>query len=63
VKSKVVSGDSFSLQDLEVLLKNGGLSSVNQTKTKPRKGKNKNKKNNYSITPQRGKRGKSSKNQ
>lgn len=63
VKSKVVSGDSFSLQDLEVLLKNGGLSSVNQSKTKTRKGKNKHKKNNYSVTPQRGKRGKSSKNQ
>ena len=63
VKSKVVSGDSFSLQDLEVLLKHGGLGSVNQSKTKPRKGKNKHKKNNYSITPQRGKRGKSSKNQ
>ena len=63
VKSKVVSGDSFSLQDLEVLLKNGGLSSVNQSKTKTRKGKNKPKKNNYSVTPQRGKRGKSSKNQ
>jgi DNA polymerase sigma len=63
VKSKVVSGDSFSLQDLEVLLKNGGLSSVNQSKTKARKGKNKHKKNNYSVTPQRGKRGKSSKNQ
>ena len=63
VKSKVVSGDSFSLQDLEVLLKNGGLSSVNQSKTKARKVKNKHKKNNYSVTPQRGKRGKSSKNQ
>ena len=63
VKSKVVSGDSFSLQDLEVLLKNGGLSSVNQSKRKPRKGKTKHKKNNYSVTPQRGKRGKSSKNQ
>jgi DNA polymerase sigma len=44
VKSKVVSGDSFSLQDLEVLLKNGGLSSVNKTKTTHRKGKNKHKK-------------------
>ena len=63
VKSKVVSGDSFSLQDLEVLLKNGGLSSVNKTKTTHRKGKNKHKKNNHSVTPQRGKRGKSSKNQ
>lgn len=64
VKSKVVSGDSFSLQDLEVLLKNGGLSSVNNnTKTKHKKGKNKHKKNNHSVTPQRGKRGKSSKNQ
>ena len=63
VKSKVVSGDSFSLQDLEVLLKNGGLSSVNKTKATHRKGKNKHKKNNHSVTPHRGKRGKSSKNQ
>lgn len=63
VKSKVVSGDSFSLQDLEVLLKNGGLSSVNQPKGKSGKSKRKPKKNNHSVTPQRGKRGKSSKNQ
>jgi uncharacterized coiled-coil DUF342 family protein len=63
VKSKVVSGDSFSLQDLEVLLKNGGLSSVNQPKGKSGKSKRKPKKNNHTVTPQRGKRGKSSKNQ
>ena len=62
VKNKVVSGDSFSLQDLDLLLKNGGLNSVNQQTNSNQKSTRKAKKNKPTLQPHRGKRGKSSKN-
>ena len=62
VKNKVVSGDSFSLQDLDLLLKNGGLNSVNQQTNSNQKSTRKAKKNKPTLQAHRGKRGKSSKN-
>ena len=62
VKSKVISGDSFSLQDLDLLLKNGGISSVNQGHLDGKKLDKKSKKSKSSPQPHRGKRGKSTKN-
>ena len=57
VKQKIASGDSFSLQDLGVLLNSGGLDSVN-IKSSSKRGKKKKKQNSASgINPQRGKRG------
>ena len=57
VKQKIESGDSFSLQDLGVLLNSGGLDSVN-IKSSTKRGKKKKKQNSASgINPQRGKRG------
>ncbi len=62
VKNKVISGDSFSLQDLDLLLKNGGISSVNQGRLDGKKLNKKSKKSKSSLQPHRGKRGKSTKN-
>ena len=57
VKQKIASGDSFSLQDLGVLLNSGGLDSVN-IQSSNKRGKKKKKQNSASgINPQRGKRG------
>ena len=57
VKQKIASGDSFSLQDLDVLLNSGGFDSVN-IKSSTKRGKKKKKQNSASgINPQRGKRG------
>ena len=57
VKQKIASGDSFSLQDLDVLLNSGGLDSVN-IQSSNKRGKKKKKQNSASgINPQRGKRG------
>lgn len=57
VKQKIASGDSFSLQDLGVLLNSGGLDSVD-IKSSTKRGKKKKKQNSASgINPQRGKRG------
>lgn len=61
VKNKVASGSSFSLQDLDVLLNNGGISSVNNS-SQQKQSTRKNKKNKPTLQPHRGKRGKSSKN-
>ena len=62
VKNKVASGDSFSLQDLDVLLKNGGLTGVNSKANQPKPTNKKAKKTKPVLQPHRGKRGKSSKN-
>ena len=62
VKNKVISGDSFSLQDLDILLKNGGINSVNKRSTDAKKTHSKSKKNKTLLQPHRGKRGKSAKN-
>ena len=62
VKNKVISGDSFSLQDLDILLKNGGINSVNKPTSDAKKINSKSKKNKTSLQPHRGKRGKSTKN-
>lgn len=62
VKNKVISGDSFSLQDLDLLLKNGGINSVNQGHGNGKKSNKKSKKSKTSLQPHRGKRGKSAKN-
>lgn len=62
VKNKVISGDSFSLQDLDILLKNGGINSVNRPTSNAKKINSKSKKNKTSLQPHRGKRGKSAKN-
>ena len=62
LRGKVASGDSFSLQDLDVLLKNGGINSVSQNESLDKKSTRRNKKNKASLQPHRGKRGKSSKN-
>ena len=63
IKNKVISGDSFSLQDLDLLLKNGGITSVNNQSGKNKQSNNqKTKKNKPTLQPHRGKRGKSSKN-
>jgi len=62
VKNKVISGDSFSLQDLDLLLKNGGINSVNQRHGDSKKSNKKSKKSKTSLQPHRGKRGKSAKN-
>ena len=63
IKNKVISGDSFSLQDLDLLLKNGGIKSVNKQSGNNKKSNNpKTKKNKPTLQPHRGKRGKSSKN-
>lgn len=62
LRGKVASGDSFSLQDLDVLLKNGGINSVNQSESLDKKSSRKPKRNKASLQPHRGKRGKSSKN-
>ena len=43
VKQKIASGDSFSLQDLDVLLNSGGLDSVNIQSSNKRGKKKKNK--------------------
>ena len=61
LRGKVASGDSFSLQDLDVLLKNGGINSVSQNESLDKKSTRRNKKNKASLQPHRGKRGKSSK--
>ncbi|MEC8242782.1 MAG: hypothetical protein VX023_03580, partial [Candidatus Thermoplasmatota archaeon] len=61
LRGKVASGDSFSLQDLDVLLKNGGINSVSQNESPHKKSTRRNKKNQASLQPHRGKRGKSSK--
>ncbi len=61
VKNKVVSGDSFSLQDLEILLKNGGLSSVNEKSKYNRQSNKRKKKSNKGISPQRVNRAKKTK--
>ena len=61
LRGKVASGDSFSLQDLDVLLKNGGINSVSQNESPDKKSTRRNKKNKASLQPHRGKRGKSSK--
>ena len=62
VKSRVASGNSFSLQDLDVLLKNGGLNVVSDKGNRPKSSSKKAKKNQPTVKPHRGKRGKSSKN-
>ena len=63
IKNKVISGDSFSLQDLDLLLKNGGITSVNNQSSNNKQSNNqKTKKNKPTLQPHRGKRGKSSKN-
>ena len=63
IKNKVISGDSFSLQDLDLLLKNGGITSVNnQSSNNKQSNTQKTKKNKPTLQPHRGKRGKSSKN-
>lgn len=62
VKNKVASGDSFSLQDLDVLLKNGGLTEVNSKGNQPKPTTKKAKKTKPVLQPHRGKRGRSSKN-
>ena len=62
VKNKVISGDSFSLQDLDLLLKNGGINSVNKGHGNGKKSNKKSKKSKTSLQPHRGKRGKSAKN-
>ena len=62
LRGKVASGDSFSLQDLDVLLKNGGINSVNQSESLQKQSTRRTKKNKTSLQPRRGERGKSSKN-
>jgi DNA polymerase sigma len=62
VKNKVISGDSFSLQDLDLLLKNGGINSVSKGHSDGKKSNKKSKKSKTSFQPHRGKRGKSAKN-
>jgi len=62
VKNKVISGDSFSLQDLDILLKNGGINSVDKQTANTHKTNTKSRKNKPSLQPHRGKRGKSAKN-
>ncbi len=62
VKNKVISGDTFSLQDLDILLKNGGINSVNKRPSDAKKTNSKSKKNKTAIKPHRGRRGKSAKN-
>ena len=62
VKNKVASGDSFSLQDLDVLLKNGGLTGVSNKGSQPNPTSKKPKKTKPVLQPHRGKRGKSKKN-
>ena len=62
VKNKVASGDSFSLQDLDLLLKHGGLKSVEKSGNTGNQNNRKTKKQKTSVKPHRGKRGKYSKN-
>ena len=63
VKDKVISGGTFSLQDLDVLLKNGGIDSVNNRHVDDKKSSRRSKKSKASLQPHRGKRGKSKNNQ
>lgn len=63
VKDKVISGGTFSLQDLDVLLKNGGIDSVNNRHVDHKKSSPRSRKGKASLQPHRGKRGKSKNNQ
>ncbi len=63
VKDKVISGGTFSLQDLDVLLKNGGIDSVNNRHVNDKKSSRRSRKSKESLQPHRGKRGKSKNNQ
>ena len=59
VKDNFTSGGTFSLQDLDVLLNNGGIDSVNKRNTDGKKSSRRSKKNKTSLQPRRGNRGKS----
>ena len=62
VKSKVISGDSFSLEELGMLLKHGGINSVGKAPKSQQHSSKTKKKGKQFASPHRGKRGKSRKN-